>query len=179
MRTFIALELPSEFLENTAQLASQLSRCVKGRFLSKSTYHLTLAFLGETDETSATKVVDILDALPQHCEAPCLQPTGLGKFGKTSDATLFLELQASTALNHLALYTRNELTKQDIAFDTKKFRPHITLARRTSIPKDSLSNLCFPDPEIATNVTFFKSILKPEGAEYKALYSVELHLTKN
>ena len=179
MRTFIALELPNKFLEETAQLASQVSRCVKGRFLPKSTYHLTLAFLGETEEVSVAKVISALDRISREYTAPLLHPNGLGKFGKPTDATLFLELQAIESLTRLTSGVRNELNKPNISFDTKKFRPHITLARRASIPKDRFSDLYFPSPEIATEVTFFKSILKPEGAEYKTLYSVVLNQPKN
>lgn len=174
MRTFIALELPDGFCHDVANLAHQLSSVVKGRFMKRQTYHLTLAFLGEVDEAEAQKAIHVLDEVAQACTTPMLNPTGLGKFGKAHDATLFLELQATDELLGLANATRNMLQQEGISFDEKRFRPHITLARRANIPKERMPELAFPRASKAPTVTFFKSTLTPAGAEYKALYSVEL-----
>lgn len=57
MRTFIALELPQDFCDDTANLARDLSKTIQGRFMKRETYHLTLAFLGDINETTAAKVI--------------------------------------------------------------------------------------------------------------------------
>ena len=49
MRTFVALDLPPDFADDVAALARQMGAAVEGRFLPRSTYHLTLAFLGDDD----------------------------------------------------------------------------------------------------------------------------------
>ena len=174
MRTFIALELPQDFCDDTASLARDLSKTIQGRFMKRETYHLTLAFLGDINETTATKVIEILDTIQPQISAIRLNATGLGKFGKPRDATLHLQIQATESLIQLAELLRKELKANGISFDEKKFRPHITLARRAQIPKGKLPELAFPTPALATTVTFFKSTLTPEGAQYKPLYSVRL-----
>ena len=46
MRAFIGLEVPEGTADEMAGVARQLSACMRGRFLPRSTYHVTLAFLG-------------------------------------------------------------------------------------------------------------------------------------
>ena len=55
MRTFIALELPTDFADDVAAMARRLSASLEGRFLDRSTYHLTLAFLGDIDDAEAAR----------------------------------------------------------------------------------------------------------------------------
>ena len=90
MRTFVALDLPPDFADGVAGLARQLSAAVEGHFLPRSTYHLTLAFLGEVDEAQAARAADALDAACANTAPVVLASDGLGKFGRASDATLWL-----------------------------------------------------------------------------------------
>ena len=54
MRTFVALDLPPDFADDVAALARQLGAAVEGRFLPRSTYHLTLAFPRDDRACTAT-----------------------------------------------------------------------------------------------------------------------------
>lgn len=174
MRAFIALELPKAFEEETASLAKSLSATIQGRFMKRETYHLTLAFLGNIDESTAAKTIQILNGLQATAHPLMLNATGLGKFGRSQDATLYLEIQKTDALMDLTATLRNELMAEQIPFDQKRFLPHITLARRAKIPHGSLPALMFPASEHACKITLYKSTLTQEGAHYKALYSIEL-----
>ena len=82
MRTFIALDLSNELIEQVADLSRQLSSMVRGRFVARSTYHVTLAFLGEIGEAEARRVMDVLDTACAHAAAIRLVPDGLGIYGK-------------------------------------------------------------------------------------------------
>lgn len=174
MRTFIALELPADFADDVAAMARRLSASLEGRFLDRSTYHLTLAFLGDIDDAEASRAMDALDAACAGVAAVPLAPDGLGKFGRPADATLWLGLASDPALLSLAERVREELAARDVPFDPKPFRSHITLGRRVRIPKKPLPPLAFPMPARARDVTLFKSMLFRDGAEYKPLYTVEL-----
>ena len=68
MRAFIALELPADFADDTAAAARRLSASLEGRFLDRSTYHLTLAFLGDIDDAEASRAMDALDVA---CAGSC------------------------------------------------------------------------------------------------------------
>lgn len=174
MRTFIALELPESFTDDVAGMARVLSASVEGRFMKRDTYHLTLAFLGEVDEGAVRDACAAIDAAIPDCSSIPLRSEGLGKFGRASDATLWLGIAPDAALMQLAENIRTGLTERGVSFDDKPFRPHITLARRAHIPKRDLPALPFPTDANAAAVTLFKSELSHEGATYKPLYSVAL-----
>ena len=53
-------------------------------------------------------------------------------------------------------------------------REALVCARRARVPRGSLGDLAFPLPDEATRVTLFRSILGPDGARYKPLYTAEL-----
>ena len=90
MRAFIALELPTDFADDVAAMARRLSASLDGRFLDRSTYHLTLAFLGDIDDAEASRAMDALDAACAGSASALLASDSLGKFGRPADATLWL-----------------------------------------------------------------------------------------
>lgn len=174
MRTFIALDLPNEFIEQVADLSRQLSSMVRGRFVARSTYHVTLAFLGEIEALEARRVMDVLDAVCSEAPAVELVPDGLGIYGKPVDATLILRLVHERNLMNLAMGVREELRALGIAYDEKSFEPHVTIARRARVLPQALSDLVFPAKSASDSVTLYKSELSSEGATYKPLYTVRL-----
>ena len=163
MRAFIALELPTDFADDVAAMARRLSASLDGRFLDRSTYHLTLAFLGDIDDAEASRAMDALDAACAGSTSVSLASDSLGKFGRPADATLWPGIASDPALATLAERVREELAARDI-----------TLGRRVHISKKPLPPLAFPLPAQVQTVTLFKSTLSRDGAEYKPLYTVEL-----
>ena len=174
MRSFIALELPETFRLQVAALARQLSGAVEGRFMPVENYHLTLAFLGDISEREVRLAMDALDETCETCSEVPVEYSGLGKFGKSRDATLWLGLRQNDALAQLAESVRKSLVSRGIDFDEKPFKAHITIARRANIPKGALPELPFPQHDYADTVTLFKSVLSSSGATYHPLYSVRL-----
>lgn len=174
MRTFIALEMPPAFADDVAALARQLASNVEGRFLPRASYHLTLAFLGEGGEREAAAAADALEAACAVTPPIRLHSDGLGKFGRASDATLWLSIAPDPALIQLADRLREELAARDLPFDAKPFKPHLTLARRARLPKGDLPPLPFPADAEAKAATLFKSTLERAGAVYKPLHTVSL-----
>ena len=130
MRTFVALELPQGFATDVAALTRQLSAAVEGRFLPRDFYHLTLAFLGDGSANDIAAATDALEAACASQPAVPLRSDGLGKFGRASDATLWLGIAPVPELMELAERVRGELAIRGVPFDDKPFKPHITLARR-------------------------------------------------
>ena len=171
MRVFVALELPQAFASDIAALSRQLKYAVEGRFLAAETYHLTLAFLGEATEAG---IASAIEAACTNAAAIPLRSDGLGKFGRASDATLWLGIAATPDLMRLAETVREELGARGGAYDGKPFKPHITLARRVRIPRTDLPPLAFPLNDEASAVTLFKSTLARDGATYKPLYTARL-----
>lgn len=174
MRAFIAFELPQRFVDDTARLARQLSAAVPGRFMPPENYHVTIAFLGDIGEADARSAIDALDAACADLGPISCTATGLGKFGRASDATLWLGIAQAPGLMDAAAHVRDRLRDHGLAFDAKPFMPHITLARRVRIPRTGLDGLAFPEPCELARVTLFKSTLDQAGATYKPLYTAKL-----
>lgn len=174
MRAFIALEPLEGFVEDVAAMARVLGAAVEGRFVPRQNYHVTLAFLGDVDEAQAREAMDAIDEACAGAAAVPMRPDGLGKFGRASDATLWLGLAPEPELTGVTERMREALSSCGIGFDDKPFLPHITLARRAKLPKGALPELAFPLPCNAARVTLFKSTLSRDGAQYKPLYEIEL-----
>jgi 2'-5' RNA ligase len=138
--------------------------------------HITLKFLGETDES---KVVTIRTALatlssPQPVE---MQFRGIGFFPhERRPRVLWIGVEASSNLAQLAADAERALVPLGFALETRQFVPHLTLARFES-PEgsepvvDRASKLTSTDFGSARESEFylFQSILKPSGAEYRRL----------
>lgn len=174
MRTFVALELPREFADDVAGVARRLGPVVGGRLTDRRNYHLTLAFLGEIGEADARLAIEALEGACADAAAPLLACDGLGTFGKRDNATLWLGIRPSPELTTLASAVREGLRARGVAFDDKPFRPHVTLARHARLPRGPLPDLAFPLPARPERVTLYRSILEPEGARYKPLFSARL-----
>ena len=175
MRTFVALELPEQFKDETAGVARQLSAVIDARYIPRENYHITLAFLGETTEAQVRDAIDALEEVVSAATPIPLLPDGIGKFGKSHNATLWLGIAKAPELIEFAERLRQALNERGIDFDEKAFLPHITLARHADIPKTQLPQLLFPQEAVANKVTLFKSTLAKDGATYKPLHTVKLN----
>ncbi len=174
MRTFIALKLPPHFADEVFALSRRLALAVEGRFMPHENLHLTLAFLGDIYEAEARDAVVALDRACAGLGPVRLRADGLGRFGRPSDATLWLGVVLAPELRDLVECLRGELDACGLDYDRKPFRPHITLARRVRLPKGNLPALEFPNDDVVYEVALFKSMLDSKGATYKELYSVNL-----
>lgn len=183
MRTFIALELPHEVVCDIADAARTLAGVLKGsvkrrgrgpRFMPRENYHITLAFLGELDECGVRAAMEAVDEACAGRAPFMLTCDGLGTFGRPSDATLWMGVRCTEALEAFAKDLRCALAEHWVAYDEKPFRPHITMATHVRFERGALPQLTFPREATCSRVTLFKSELTPEGAIYKPLYTVDL-----
>lgn len=173
MRAFIALELSAGFLSDTVALSRTLKARLEGRFTPRSNLHLTLAFLGEIGEGESRRAIDAMDAAYEG-DAIALRSAGLGKFGRSRDAILWLGIEPVEELVDLASHLREELSARGLFYDDKPFKPHVTLARHVRIPRETLYGLVFPAESEFAALTLFRSKLTKDGAVYKSLYSIPL-----
>ena len=174
MRTFIALDIPQALREDIAALARQLKASVRGRFVPRENYHVTIAFLGDVIERELADAMLVLDEAVSRFAPVELAPDGLGKFGRANDATLWLGFAQDPALMELAAFVRAGLDDASVSFDAKPFVPHLTIARRAALDHGTLPALPFPAPAHANELTLFKSTLTSDGAIYEPLYTVRL-----
>lgn len=174
MRSFIALEPPVSLREDIAALARQLKTSVRGRFVPRENYHVTIAFLGDVIERELADAMLALDEAASRFTPVELAPDGLGKFGRANDATLWLGFTQDPKLMELAAFVREGLDDAGVNYDSKPFVPHLTIARRAALDSGTLPALPFPAPAHADELTLFKSTLTGDGAIYEPVYTVRL-----
>jgi RNA 2',3'-cyclic 3'-phosphodiesterase len=121
MRLFVAIFPPPEVLSHLMTAVSTLDI----KMAQRERWHLTLAFLGDVPE-AAPAMAALAEA-----ELNPLGPfeiRGGGRFGTVLWAGVEGDLPALTRLTRSI---RRSLRAKRVPPDDKKFRPHLTLARRT------------------------------------------------
>ena len=133
MRLFIAILLKPEIRAALFALAQQIEKqSWRGHFTQPENYHLTLVFIGETDQTQAIKTA--MDAVTV---APfTMQVGGLGKFPRREGDVFWAGVKPSGPL--LSLYEQlvQGLSSQGISLEQRPYRPHLTLGRGIRMPEE-------------------------------------------
>jgi len=177
-RIFIAIKIEpdSTFLRIHSSLKAILGN-EKINWVDPANIHLTLAFLGDTEE-DRIKVAAIM--LKQHCSGFGefdFNLCGTGVFKDFNDPrVIWIGVAESEKLAEL--YGRIKTGLEDTGFktDNRPFRPHITIGRikflrdpgvlRTAIEKYKDSGI---QKVNVTEVILYESILKPAGPVYKPI----------
>lgn len=190
MRLFIALDIDDAIRERLAKFMDGIRGFAPDvRFVSAESLHVTLKFLGETDE---------LDAI-QRALAPIRRPQfplefrGYGFFpGAKNPRVFWAGIHAGPELGDLAHRIGQAVSPLGFEPENGPYHPHLTLARSGSgrpqkMPGDranarfarlqqKLSQL--PDPEFGTMTArefhLYESKLNPRGAVYTKVKSFPL-----
>lgn len=176
MRTFIAIDLDPELKARIDDLVRVLKKTrADVRWISTSGMHLTLKFLGEIDQPQAVDVVRVLQAVAsRHGRFPLsLQGTGAFPEGR-KPRVLWVGIREAGELMALQLEIDKELEALGYSREVRPFHPHLTLGRVKGPGRlgsvleelDRRRDIVFGEMTART-VTFFESVLKPEGAEYR------------
>lgn len=131
-RLFTGLEIPPEIAQPLAALRGGLPGA---RWVEPSDYHITLRFLGDVDPRTARDVANYLDDI-RGAELK-LSIDGLEAFGGEKPRTIFARAAPNQALASLQADHERLMRNLGLPPDSRKFRPHVTLARlRDSSPLD-------------------------------------------
>jgi RNA 2',3'-cyclic 3'-phosphodiesterase len=125
LRLFVALDPPESARLSLARLCNGVPGA---KWVPPEQFHLTLRFIGEVDEST---FADISDALATISVAPfSLRLRGVGHFPPRGAPRVLwagVDDGAPTMRLHTKIETR--LQRLGLAPDSRKFAPHVTLAR--------------------------------------------------
>ena len=182
-RIFIALKVEAEepLLVMISSLKSGLSKDII-KWTSPDNIHITLAFLGNTEEKN---IKNIGSMLKEKCIGSGkfeLVLKGLGVFRNMSDPRIiWTGLEHSEKLIHLNNIIMSGLNDLDIKMEDRPFNPHLTIGRIKHInDREILKSLIekFENSEMqlipVDEVILYESILFPTGAVYKPLVKFNL-----
>jgi RNA 2',3'-cyclic 3'-phosphodiesterase len=174
LRLFVGAYPPPEAAAHLGELVSRLELGRPQppghslRLAATERWHVTLAFLGEVPDDRVAVVSSAL--LSVHPPDLALRIAGGGRFGRGRFTTVWAGLRGDVdELRNLARATRRQLKRSRLPFDTKPFRPHVTLARPGDrLPAEALARDLealdgYEGPQwTVTDVRLVRSFLGPE-----------------
>lgn len=165
MRLFAAIQFSPAVRASLLEAAAALQRQGSGRFTRPENFHLTLAFIGETENLAEAKV-----ALDAACTGGPVSLTlgGLGHFGDL----WWTGIRENPRLAALALGVQQALRDQGFSIEKRPWKPHVTLVRqwRGSYPRLTVREVSMR----AERVSLMKSERIHGKLTYTEIYSVRL-----
>ncbi|TMT85253.1 RNA 2',3'-cyclic phosphodiesterase [Haloterrigena sp. H1] len=133
MRLFVSVDLPDDFAESVADLQAEFAEASGLSFTDPEQAHLTMKFLGDTDEDSLPDLERELEAAVDDADIDpfTVRYGGLGVF-PTLEYISVLWLGVEDGGDELTrLHESIEARTTDLGFDPEShdFTPHVTLAR--------------------------------------------------
>ncbi len=123
-RLFTGIEIPLATREALSTLRGGLPGA---RWIDTENYHLTLRFIGDIDSRTANEVAEILGRVRPRTVAVRIE--GLASFGGRRPHALIAKVAQTRELAELQAEHERLMRKLGLAPETRRFTPHITLAR--------------------------------------------------
>lgn len=182
-RTFIATKItPGEKLLKTyTKLRNELKN-EKIKWVNSDHFHITLFFLGDTEEEMIPRVRTQVDNLVDQFTSFYINLSGLGVFKNINKPrVLWAGIYQYETLKEIKERIENEMVALGFPKEEREFRPHLTMARLKWInDKEKLKSLLeeyqnedFQQVKI-NEIIYYESILKPSGPVYKPLEKIIL-----
>lgn len=165
MRLFVAVRFSPEIEFALLEVIASLRRDGSGNFTRPENLHLTLAFLGETEDLAGAK-----DALDEAVSGGPFSLT-VGGFGSFNDL-LWVGIEENPGLRALALNVQDALRRRGFPIERRSWKPHITVARqyRGSCPRLGVPNRTMT----VSRVSLMKSERLNGVVTYNEVYRQEL-----
>lgn len=180
-RAFISADLPAiPALERLAHDLREASRDLK--VVSVDHLHLTLKFLGDTEEGLVPEIVSAMREASAGIAPFSVQVKGTGAFPTLGRPNvLWVGLEGGEPLGRMARSLNENLADLGFPREERAWSPHVTLARvRGRRDLDRAQDLVrrhgddlFAEVRI-DEVRLKKSVLRPQGPEYSTVESVRL-----
>jgi len=129
MRLFTGISLPQNIIGNLIRLLDRLRPTAHLKWSAPDNLHVTTKFIGEWPQERLQELISILECLGNR--APIAMAIGgIGWIPNShSPRILFAAIKAGPELEQLARHTDDALANAGIERETRKFSPHLTLAR--------------------------------------------------
>ncbi len=128
MRLFTGIEIPQPLAHTLALLKGSL---FPARWVKPEDYHITLRFIGSVPEYLARDLDEMLDRTMR--KPFTLTTEKLDVFGGDHPRALIVRIAMTEPLRELQQEHERICRKLGIVLDSRKFTPHITLARLRNI----------------------------------------------
>ena len=183
IRTFIAVKITPE--KSLLDLIVDLKRNLKSeeiRWVDINNLHLTLRFLGETNQFQVNEIVKMLDSISKKFQPFQFELKGVSIFKKkTQPRVLFVSVENDFVLKQIASEVLEMSKTLNFKAEENNFNAHLTLGRIKFIQnKDAFYSLVkkFSGTKfqsvLVSEIIFYQSILGSEAPTYKPIKIVKL-----
>lgn len=184
IRTFVAIDISDEVRGNLKKLSADLKSRVRDvRWVRVEGIHLTLKFLGYVSEKVIPSLKEVMREAAQMAPFE-MEVKGLGAFPNSRrPRVIWVGVEEPTgALLELAKRIEQGMKPLGFAPEDRPFNAHLTLGRvmKDGKPDNELEGLVERERERplgfvkADEIILFRSDLKPDGAVYTKLETVNL-----
>jgi 2'-5' RNA ligase len=184
MRLFIAIDPPPEVTDKIRVIQETLEHTKADvNWVSPDNYHITIKFIGETDESFLPEIRSRLTRAAGEVPQFDLEVEGISRLPEKGPARVIVSriLSPDNRLTKLHRLIDSGLGGIGLPMDTRVLLPHLTLGRVRSnrglnrllrlIEKHDLDFFGkFP----TTAATLYASTLSPKGSVYKPLHTANL-----
>jgi RNA 2',3'-cyclic 3'-phosphodiesterase len=178
MRLFIAIDLPLEWKRLLALPEESIGWLGRGvKWVEPRGMHLTLKFLGETDEKLLPDIHKGIAAACAGVNPLAIHLHGTGVFPNPKRPRVYWAgIEGPSSLLDLQRRLDEEMQELDFPAEENPFHPHLTLARiKEPIGKqrmtDALLNFKIEsEPTTISEVLLMQSHLSRDGARYEAIW---------
>jgi 2'-5' RNA ligase len=176
MRLFVGLSIPDDIAACLADLANGMPGA---RWIEPENMHVTLRFIGEVSQADAEEIDQELQRLS--AKPFSFDITGMETFGQGRKAhALYAHVPLSAELELLQTRVEAAVARAGQPRETRKFKPHVTLARLKAAPELGLlsfiqaNNLFRAGPIAVDHFILYESHLGNGGSAYFPLaeYSI-------
>ena len=175
-RLFVAVDIPETHVDTLTQVRDNT---LNARWTPSDQYHLTLRFIGDTDDTHMETIRENLAGI-SHSSFTC-NISGLGSFpSRSKPRVLVVRIEDNPALLALQRDVDRVLCELGVETDKKSFRPHITIARLKWAKSEDVEWFMRDheslelEPFIVSSFYLYESTLRCSGAVHTRLKRYEL-----
>ena len=184
MRCFIAIEIPETIQSKLARIQGTLRNHIqKASWVKPGNIHLTLKFLGDVDQANLESIGESVGAVAIRHRSFSLRLGGVGAFPNLArPRVIWVGVKVGRErLCNLAEDINLALSGCGFSLDTKRFNPHLTIARlkgrmdlRPYIVQYHQYDWIDGAEMMVDTTSLIQSQLHPQGAIYSTLRSYSL-----
>jgi len=185
IRSFVAIDISDEIRDGLDKIIAELKPKVHDvRWVKVKGIHLTLKFLGNVAESMIPSLRAVLEEAAQTAKPFDVEIKGLGAFPNPRRArVVWVGVEESSgALGELAGRIEKGMKPLGFKPENRPFHPHLTIGRtrRDGRPGKGLADMIekYQSRAVgkftASEITLFRSDLKPTGAVYSKLVTAPL-----
>ena len=183
LRLFIAIETPTDIRPQLGAIRDHLKSSNAGvKWESDEKLHVTLKFLGNTDDQLLPQIVYTIEGVGQRSAPLEVRYKGVGCFpNPTSPRVIWIGVEdQKDNLNPVQREIESSLIHLGFEREEKEFHPHVTLGRVkgtsgiNSLLRTMESITFESQPVTIREIALIKSELHPEGSIYTTLKRIPL-----